>query len=193
MYHKTLALVLLALLPLYASAGFYAGKAMAGTNTTINVNANKADALSPAPNYPMLSPATMPKSWTDLDYGILSFAFALAGLTAAGIMLALWSTSIVGACLSAAGVLILGLGALGTGYMSFGGTHHHHIHDDIRPGKPVHRRGATLAGIGFTLGIIESLPVLLVGGLFVSIFEIGRFVFRRKHKKSNEPTTQIQP
>ena len=67
MYHKTLALVLLALLPLYASAGFYASKAMAGTNTTINVNANKADALSPAPNYPMLSPATMPKSWTDLD------------------------------------------------------------------------------------------------------------------------------
>ncbi len=193
MYHKTLIILLLALLPLYASAGFYVKKRALEANSGITVNTRKADALSQARNNTILSQATMPKSWTDLDYGILSFTFALAGLAAAGIMIALWSTSIVGVCFAAAGMLILGLGAVGTGYMSFGGAHHHHIHDNISTGKTIHRRGATLAGIGFAFGIIESLPVLLVGGLFVSIFETGRFLFRKKHKKSIEPTTQIQP
>ena len=120
---------------------------------------------------------------SDKQLGTWSLLLAMGGLVSLGIMIAFLPTSMLGVCIAGGMMLILGLGALGTGYMSAGGPHHTH-HSDIRA-THTHKKEGTLAGIGFTLGMIESLPILLVGGLFVGIFEIGRFVFRKRHKKTN--------
>ena len=91
----------------------------------------------------------------------------MGGLLSVGAVIAFWLTSLAGVIVAAAFVLILGMAALGTGYIS---AYNHNEN--------------TLGLTGFIFGMVESLPVLLVGGLLVSIYEIGRFVFRRKHKKN---------
>ena len=182
MRYKTLVIFLLAILPLQARAGFYVKKCRPQANTIIFPYINQTKTHSFACERTAIVRGKTTNTLSDLDYSVLSFLLAMAGLAAVAIMIAFWSTSIIGVCVAAVCVTILGLGALGSAYMSFGGTHHHHIHNEISAIKPPHRKGGWLAGIGFMLGIVESLPVLLLGGLFVSIFQIVRFAFRRKYK-----------
>ena len=51
-------------------------------------------------------------------FGTISFLFALAGLGAGGAMIACIATSLVGVYVAAAAVILFGLVALGTGYIS---------------------------------------------------------------------------
>ena len=94
-----------------------------------------------------------------------SFAFGMLGLVAVAAMIVFWGSGVLAICVSATLAVLLGLAALGTGYID---AYNHH--------------NTWMCGTGFTLGIVESLPVLLVGGLFFGAVEIMRFAFRRRHQ-----------
>ena len=173
MYNKTLFFLLFLLLPLFAEAGFPIGKGTVVRSSGTTISASPREHMGGYYRYTKRSKSDDAQiteaNTAHKNLNTISFLLAVGGLLAIGAIIAFWLTSLAGVIAAAALVLLLGMGALGTGYIS---AYNHNEN--------------TLGLAGFIIGMVESLPVILVGGLLVSIYEIGRFVFRRKHKKHQD-------
>ena len=169
MYGKAFTFVLLLLLPLFAAAGFHISASIGAKSSRDSISSSSTDHPSGFYHYSKRSSSTDYQT-TDhtaqRNLNTISFLLAIAGLLSLAAVIAFWLTSLAGVIAAGALVLIFGMTALGTGYIEAYNKHQN-----------------TLGGIGFITGMIEALPVILIGGLFVSIFEIGRFVFKRKNKR----------
>ena len=71
--------------------------------------------------------------------GTWSFLLAMGGLICLGVMIVFLASSILGVCVAGGMMLILGLGALGTGYAGVGGAHHAH-HNDTQTDTHIHKK-----------------------------------------------------
>jgi hypothetical protein len=165
---KAFTFILLLLLQLFADAGFHINKGVGAKNGRNSSLSSSTARPSGVYHYSKRSSSTDHQSTdraTQRNLNTISFLLAMAGLLSLAAVIVLWLTSLAGVIAAGALVLIFGMAALGTGYIEAYNKHQN-----------------TLGGIGFITGMIEALPVILIGGLFVSIYEIGRFVFRRKRK-----------
>ncbi len=159
MINKTL-IILLLLLPVYVHAGFYVKRV--AYSSGIVISSGQEQDTTTVRRHSIIAGHKNAKK----PLPVLAFLLGIAGLGAVGVLIALWSTSVIGVYIAASLILVFGIPALILGYASVVSDKH-----------------TVLGTIGYALGIIESLPVILVGSLIFSIISIGGFVFRKRKKK----------
>ncbi len=167
---KALALVVLLMLPLVSEAGFPLTAKTVGVPAAVSTASARQDGPMCAARYTKGStPVNILSNEEHVKnnhISTLSFLLALGGLLSICAAIIFLPASLTGALVMSAIAMLFGLSALGTGYVAV-----------------AHKHQTTLGTIGFFTGMVEALPLLLVGGFFVSVWEIGRFVFRKRHKK----------
>ena len=108
--------------------------------------------------------------------GILSLFLGMVGIVGAVTMVLTWVTLPLIAVIAAAGMFAFGAGAYVTGYASV-------------LSHPKEAMGV----IGYVIGILECLPLILVIDFVFGAISIGKFVFRRKHKSHTDNlSTQVK-